>query len=229
MVYTDMQLPEPQWRRCEGKGCVPPMPQMMQYDEPAVGLAGVILAGGQSRRMGEPKAGIRLPNGQTMLEHLLAVMAAVVPKIVVSGSSTGISPSGFSDVILLPDETPNEGPLSAINTVLKSGLAQHYLVLSCDQALILSEDLQALLSATPPEHLGFFEAPDGQGLDPFPALLPAAFACETTEAFQQGERSLRRLIQKTTRPRYWVSASAAQVHRLQSLNTPADLMAAGIR
>lgn len=100
-------------------------------------LGGVILCGGESKRMGMPKPWLPF-GGQTMLEHVVqTVRAAVEPVVVVAATDQTLPP--LPDAVFLAyDRAPERGPLEGIAVGL-SGLT-HYanaaFLCSCDAALL---------------------------------------------------------------------------------------------
>ncbi len=183
---------------------------------------GAILAGGRSRRMGVPKAGIRLWDGRPMLEHVLAPLRAVCGQVVVVGESRGYDvPAG---VLRRDDLHPGSGPLAGIEALLSSGLASGYLVAACDQPFLTSELLARLLEGDPQE-VRLFRVP-GDGFQPFPGYYPDNWGPRVTEALRRGELSLRALIGPARAD--WPRLSAAEAEGLRSLNRPEDLQACGV-
>ncbi len=74
-------------------------------------IAGVVLAGGQSSRMGQNKAQLDY-NGKPLLEHMIGVLEHVgLNDIYVSGE--------FDGYRCISDQAPYEGPAYAIYDVLK--------------------------------------------------------------------------------------------------------------
>jgi molybdopterin-guanine dinucleotide biosynthesis protein A len=94
-------------------------------------LAAAILAGGQSRRMGENKALLRLdPSGPTVIETVVDTLRAITPNIVLVGSNLAAYESlGLPQV---PDLVPGIGALGGIHAALASTTASHLLVVACD-------------------------------------------------------------------------------------------------
>jgi molybdopterin-guanine dinucleotide biosynthesis protein A len=89
----------------------------MASDRLSVG--GIVLCGGQSKRMGRPKAW--LPFGpETMLERVVHVLAEVVHPIVVVAAPDQEVPSLPSDILIARDEEKGRGPLQGLSAGLKA-------------------------------------------------------------------------------------------------------------
>ncbi|MEP1553948.1 MAG: molybdenum cofactor guanylyltransferase [Paraglaciecola sp.] len=74
-------------------------------------LAGLVLAGGQSQRMGTDKSYLRLPNSQlSMLEHSKQMLSHLCEPVLVSGAQHA---EGILDI------HPKLGPMSGIHAAVK--------------------------------------------------------------------------------------------------------------
>ncbi len=95
-------------------------------------ITGVILAGGQSRRMGFNKAEAEM-HGQSMLMRMIDKLNTLTSNIVIS---TGATPYPGIHWPQIADVYPNCGPLGGIYSVLKTSPTPLNLVVSCDMPLI---------------------------------------------------------------------------------------------
>ncbi len=95
-------------------------------------ITGVILAGGQSRRMGFNKAEATV-DGETMLARMIEKLREVTRHIIVSSGSITYPDLSWPQV---PDEFPQQGPLGGIYSALKASTTHLNLVVACDIPLI---------------------------------------------------------------------------------------------
>ena len=78
---------------------------------------GVLLAGGESRRMGRDKRGLRL-GGETLLRRNLAFLGGVFPVVGLSVRSAAQAPADLpDDVVIIPDEVPGS-PMGGLAGIL---------------------------------------------------------------------------------------------------------------
>jgi molybdopterin-guanine dinucleotide biosynthesis protein A len=95
--------------------------------------AGVVLAGGLSRRMGQPKALLAIA-GEPLLRRVTRLLLLAVPEVVVVG------PPELSqlvpDLTVLQDLHPKIGPLGGIETGLLSVTTELIFVVACDMPFI---------------------------------------------------------------------------------------------
>lgn len=101
----------------------------------------VVLTGGESRRMGQPKALLDW-NGKPLLRHVIEQLQASFARvIVVGGEVRDVLPP---DVLWLADEQPGAGVAMAIRTALRH-LQQPCFVCACDMPFVHAEFGQWLL------------------------------------------------------------------------------------
>ncbi len=116
-------------------GCQAILCGRLQVDEK---IAGVVLAGGKSSRMGQNKALLDY-NGRPLLDHMISVLEQTeLDDIYVSGDIKGYR--------CIPDNAPHEGPARAICDVLKElGQYDGVLFVPVDMPLLNAAMLRFLL------------------------------------------------------------------------------------
>lgn len=102
----------------------------------------IILAGGNSSRMGEDK-GLMLVNGKPMIQHVIDVAKGVVEDIIIVSNNSEYEKFGYTVVV---DEIKGKGPLGGIYTGLQHSKTQLSLVLSCDIPYVNASILNLLIS-----------------------------------------------------------------------------------
>ena len=126
---------------------------------PSVG--GVILCGGQSRRMGESKAWVRCGD-EHLLQRMVRIVSGVVQPVVVAARPGQSLPPLPGKVKVVRDEVADFGPLAglAVGFSALADACDAAFVASCDQPLLrlrFVERLIALLAGHPgvvPRHEG---------------------------------------------------------------------------
>ncbi|HEX5572620.1 MAG TPA: molybdenum cofactor guanylyltransferase [Ktedonobacterales bacterium] len=149
---------------------------------PFVGVLGVALAGGASRRMGRDKAALEL-EGEPLLRRSVARLRLALAEVIVVGAPT------FAPLIpatrLVADDWPGRGPLGGLATALRAAEASGAgwaLLVACDMPFIQPALLRAmarLALATPEAQAVALRGP--RGLEPLHAVyarscLPLALA-----------------------------------------------------
>ena len=115
-------------------------------------IAGVVLCGGSSSRMGQSKA--LLPFGdETMLQRVLRIMSSVTKPLVVVKADHQSLPDLPHDVLITQDRTAGQGPLEGIrmgldalvqNSNATAPIATAAYVTSCDVPLLEPAFVQAV-------------------------------------------------------------------------------------
>ena len=195
------------------------------------GIAGIILAGGRSRRMGRDKALLPAPGStsHTFVEQLALLLAAHCAEVllVARDAASGQEYASFSPQSswrLVYDQTPDQGPLM--------GLASGLRAITCSHALVVAVDLPCVQSAL----LGWLAAfpltdellvPRVSGIPQvllarYPrAILPAIETC-----LREGRRDPRALLERI--PVRFLEEEQVRLVDLAlrsfvNVNTPADL------
>lgn len=191
-------------------------------------VAGIILTGGRSRRMGRDKALLPLPgdNQSTFISHQAALLSTFCDEVVlVARNEEQAANCVLPGVAVVVDQVPEVGPLMGLYSGLRSMQATHALVVAVDMPFIQPALITFLLSF-PRDDALLVPVVDGAPqvlLAIYPrSLLPTIEAC-----LQVGERAPRALL-KASRVRYIEEEQLRQVDpQLRSfvnLNTPEDLI-----
>ncbi|TMV51016.1 molybdenum cofactor guanylyltransferase, partial [Thioclava sp. BHET1] len=148
---------------------IPPLPSPAQ-------IAGVILAGGQSRRMGGDPKGLRPLAGRPMIAHVIARIAPQLGPLAINANAPGYEGFGLP---ILPDSLPDfPGPLAGILTGLDwaAGLPgiTHLMTVATDTPF-LPRDLVARLAGAAEGSRPALAASD-TGLHPVIGLWPVDLA-----------------------------------------------------
>jgi molybdopterin-guanine dinucleotide biosynthesis protein A len=96
-------------------------------------VAGIVLCGGQSKRMGQPKAWLPF-GGELVLPRVVRLLSEVVAPIVVVAAGEQDVPPLPADVVVVRDEEKDRGPLQGLAAGLAAltGRAEAAYLSSCD-------------------------------------------------------------------------------------------------
>jgi molybdopterin-guanine dinucleotide biosynthesis protein A len=107
-----------------------------------------ILAGGQSQRMGQDKALLRL-HGASLLERTAQLALQLSPQVLIVGRERPDDwPQALSAVRFIIEDTPHQGPLNGLLTALQQlpPTCSKVLLLACDLPLLKREALSWLIA-----------------------------------------------------------------------------------
>jgi molybdopterin-guanine dinucleotide biosynthesis protein A len=192
-----------------------------QNDKVVMTLTAVLLAGGESQRMGRDKATIEF-EGRPLWKRQLDILRAVRPEKVFVSART--LPSWLpDDSELLLDDPPARGPLSGLTKALAAMRTTHLLALAIDMPFMTSETLRNLCSLA---QTGCGVVPViGARTEPLVAVYPAEAAADFAQALAGADFSLQRVLRKLAadeKVRLFV-VPVQDEHLYRSVNEPGDL------
>ena len=106
-------------------------------------LAGFVLAGGESRRMGRDKALLEI-DGQPLVERIALRVKEAAGSVVIVGDPEKYASLGFP---VVPDRIAGLGPLGGLLTALEESQAEWNLMVACDMPAIKANTLVRLVHA----------------------------------------------------------------------------------
>jgi len=115
------------------------------------GVTGIVLAGGQGRRMGGADKGLQPLRGQPMVAHVIARLAPQVGEIVVNANQNLESYRAFGHIVV-PDAIGGfAGPLAGLHAGLGAATRELAVTVPCDSPF-LPQDLVARLKDALRDH-----------------------------------------------------------------------------
>jgi molybdopterin-guanine dinucleotide biosynthesis protein A len=190
----------------------------VQRDSPA--LAGVILCGGRSTRMGIDKATL-IFEGTTLLERALIRLDAVCDPVLVAAGDTSLTVARRRSVV---DAVPGAGPLSGLVAALHASPHRLIAVVAVDLPWIDPRLIRLLATRIGDGDVAVCESP--AGVEPLHAVYSTSMLGAAETALAGDDRSLRHLIERSRAVRLpeteWRSAGISD-RFTRNLNTPGDL------
>lgn len=152
-------------------------------------MAGIVLAGGQSRRMGRDKA-LLIVDGVTLLERAVRTLGETASTVIVVADDPGRYLLAGATVV--GDDFPGAGPLGGIVTGLRHAGPGLHLVIACDMPFVRGELLALLLSRA----AGHDAAIPWIGGRPEPLCAAYDFRCLSplSRTIAEGERAVHRAL-----------------------------------
>lgn len=186
-------------------------------------FSAVLLAGGQSNRMGRDKAGLLFAGEPLWQRQLATLRAAGADQLLISGPAHG--PYADAGLPILADAAPGLGPLAGLAAALRHARCEWLLVLAIDLPDMRADFLAHLAERAAAQGRGLIPH-DAAGLEPLAAVYPRACLPLAEEHLRTADRSMHGFIERA------VSQNLVALHPLTSaqrplfrnLNTPADLL-----
>ncbi|WP_349617902.1 molybdenum cofactor guanylyltransferase MobA [Azotobacter salinestris] len=186
-------------------------------DTPLPPCSVLLLAGGRGQRMGGLDKGLLKWRGKPLVAHLHALTRPLTDDLIISCNRNIERYALYADCVVHDDSSDFPGPLAGIRAGLKVARHAWLLVLPCDAPLVDATLLHSMrwnASLHPGRPLLLRQ---GQQWEPLFCLIPKSLEPTLERAWQDGERSPRRVFLAH-------EATALQClpgdSRLLNLNTP---------
>lgn len=154
-------------------------------------LKGLVLAGGDSSRMGMDKGTIAY-HGKPQREYLYHLLEPLVHGVFISVREGQELPLEFNK---LEDRYPNLGPFGALLTAFEHDQACAWLVVACDFPLLRGQDIANLISSRDIKSIGTsFLDPNTLMPEPWISILEPALFVLIQAYHQKGKSSLRGIL-----------------------------------
>ena len=191
------------------------------------GYTAIIMAGGDSRRMGTDKASLLL-DGQTLLQSVITIMQQVFPKVIVSVRQ----PRAGIDLPQVCDEVPDGGPLAGLVASLGQITTPWAFMVACDMPFVVPEVVE-LLAGYRLQHQAVVPVVHGHP-QPLAAFYATSCVAPLRASLAAQQKGLRNVL-KQLDVRYVDEAEMLEADPLLrsffDLDTPQDVEAArnGVR
>ncbi|MDR1651418.1 MAG: molybdenum cofactor guanylyltransferase [Synergistaceae bacterium] len=151
--------------------------------------AGVLLAGGESRRMGRDKALLEL-DGRPLVLRGLEVLSRACAGAVISASNA--EPFARFSVPVVPDLWPGQGPLGALVSVFEAVPSDLLFLAACDMPFLREDAIRHIYGRMGDCDIAVLET--GGRLHTLHAFYHRRAAPAAASLFRSGERSLISLM-----------------------------------
>ncbi|TDR57188.1 molybdenum cofactor guanylyltransferase [Halomonas ventosae] len=163
-------------------------------------LTGLILAGGQGRRMGGRDKGLEPFAGRPLVAHVRERLAGRVAEVLINANRNAEAYAPLADRVIQDAEGGYQGPLMGIYSGLRAAHTPWLLVVPCDTPA-LPHDLVERMVDRMVAGIGECDiavAFDGERLHPVVALIRTALVDDLAAALADGERKIDRWYARHT-------------------------------
>lgn len=151
-------------------------------------VTGLLLCGGESRRMGRDKAGIELSGSRRLIEYPLRALGEVADRVLLAtGAGPRYEDLGRESVL---DAATDGGPLAGLLAGLEAASTEWVAVLACDMPRAGADVLRALLARAAERDLDGCLFEIERGTQPMLAVYRAHCAQAVRRALERGERRM---------------------------------------
>ena len=179
-------------------------------------FSGVVLNGGESSRMGEPKGELEFLGKPLMEVPLNALKNSNASEIIVIG---GVRPDWLPlEIRHVDDSYPGEGPLGGLISALQVCNEENVMVLSNDLMGIDSETVLAILGKR--DTLGVVVPVAGSKRQVLTSLWKRSLLPILTEVYERGERSIQSALKSLLVSELY----EFDENKFANANTPSDII-----
>ena len=167
-------------------------------------VAGVILAGGLSRRMGGGDKGLRLVAGEPMLAHVLATLRQQASPIAINANGDPARFAPFGLPVIADATTDYAGPLAGVLAGLRWAAkeapdARFIVTAACDTPFFPENLVAEFLAAAGDNYPSIVLAQSAGQIHPVFGLWPVALADDLEYALSSGVRKVLQWTDKHKR------------------------------
>ncbi len=184
-------------------------------------IAGFILAGGESARMGRDKALLEL-GGEALIVRTARLVESVAGSATVIGDSAAYRALGLRTI---GDDWPGAGPLGGIATALRASSARWSLVVACDLPYLTKPWLDYAIGRAFASRAEAVVPMGALGAEPLCAIYHERAETAIRAALAQGTRkvteALKNLSVETIEPAEW-KAFDSEGLLFKNMNAPED-------
>lgn len=187
---------------------------------PFADIAGVILAGGEARRMGGVPKALCEVGGTPIIDRILAVVRPLFAEIVIVANDPAPY-RGRPGVAIVPDVHRGCGPIGGIHAGLCAIARPGAFVVACDMPFVEAGPIVRVCEAA---RAGAFDIAlpcSENGFEPLHAYYARSVAPALEDAILHGQYRIRRAV-AACRIAY-VPFGTAELCAFRNVNTPGDL------
>lgn len=165
--------------------------------------------------MGRPKHGIVMQDGRAFAERVRDALREAGATAVVT-----VGDAKVEGCLAVADTRPSQGPLAACEALLRSRLAERFVVCPCDMPGIDADLIRQLVEAAD-RPVACFHVRGEEMPRPMPLRIDRVALPTVVELLERGERSLRALVTATVAAIVEIEVEAAEA--LADVDTPEEL------
>lgn len=157
-------------------------------------ITGMILAGGEGRRMGGRDKGLEPFAGLPLVAHVAKRLEGRVAELLINANRNSDGYAPFANRVIEDAEGGFKGPLMGIYSGLRAAKTPWLLVAPCDSPSLPNDLVPRMLAGIMTEsgEQDIAVAFDGERLHPVVVLLRTSLADDLADALAQGERKIDR-------------------------------------
>jgi len=153
-------------------------------------ITGVILAGGQARRMEGQDKGLVLLNNIPMIEYVIDIIKSQVGPLLINANRNHDTYKQYGFHIVSDELSGYCGPLAGMASSLNNINTPYMITAPCDSPFIPNDLVQRLVNSLESEDADISVAHNGERMQPVFCLMKKELLSSMTNFLNQGERKI---------------------------------------
>lgn len=153
-------------------------------------VTGVILAGGQARRMQGKDKGLVLLNNKPMVEYVIESLKPQVGKLLINANRNLEKYSAHGFDIVSDELSGYHGPLAGMASALNTVTTAYMLTAPCDSPFIANDLAERLINALKTDGADISVAHNGERIQPVFCLMKKELLSSINDFLNSGERKI---------------------------------------
>ena len=183
-------------------------------------ITGVILAGGQARRMGGQDKGLIILNNKPMIEYIIDVFKPQTPKLIINANRNHEIYSQYGLEIVADELTGFCGPLAGMASALQTIESDYMVTAPCDSPFIPTDLVQRLAETLQDNSTEISVAHDGNRIQPVFCMMKSSLKQSLNDYLLAGERKIDRWFEQH---KYAIANFSDVPETFDNINTPEDV------
>ncbi len=154
-------------------------------------IIGVILAGGQARRMNHQDKGLVCYRDRPLVSYAITALAPLVHETIINANRHHEQYQAFGLRVVADQTDSFDGPLAGILTAMIHSDAEVLLIVPCDAPLVTTQHLQKLLTVRADLNADIAVAFDGERLHPVFLAIKTSLQESLQHYLASGERKVQ--------------------------------------
>jgi molybdenum cofactor guanylyltransferase len=183
-------------------------------------VTGVILAGGQARRMGGQDKGLIMLNDKPMIEIIINTFKPQTAKLIINANRNHDHYSQYGLEIVADELSGFCGPLAGMASALQTINTDYMVTAPCDSPFIPVDLVQRLADALENKSTEISVAHNGERIQPVFCMIKKTLLESLNDYLAAGERKIDRWFEQHN---YAIADFSDKPETFENINTPEDI------
>jgi molybdopterin-guanine dinucleotide biosynthesis protein A len=185
-----------------------------------IGITGVVLAGGEARRMGGGDKGLVELCGRPLVEYALGALSPQVDTVIINANRNREIYAAYGYPVIPDSRRGFQGPLAGMLSCLQEAETEFVVTVPCDSPLLPDDLVARMFRQLSEEQADISVAHNGDRMQPVFTLMPTSLASSMQAFLDGGGRKIDRWFE---RHKLAVTDFSDNPECFRNINNPAEL------